>query len=281
MVLSTRFPRPFVLLVREVRAIWRIVCTLSLVLAGLGMVRVLFPRWSAPRCRHLKQLWSRLLVGTLGVRIAPCRPNLPSSALIVCNHISWLDVFVLNALSPTTFVCKDEVKDWPGIGSLVRYSGTLFIARGSRAAAARTAQAIAARLAGEERVAVFPEGTTTQGTSLLPFKAALFESAIQAGSPVHPVCLRYADAHGRPSTAPAYDGDLSFVRSLLNIVRSHGLQAQLNFLEALPPGRERRHLAREAEARIAAALNLIAPSGTTPTVPAATEPAPEPALATD
>lgn len=274
-------PFPLLVLLREIRAVWRLACTLGLVLLGLGVVRSLFPRWPTSRCRHFKQAWARLLVGALGVRIAPCQPALPASALIVCNHISWLDVFILNALSEATFVCKDEVKAWPGIGTLVHYSGTLFIERGSRAAAARTAQAIADRLAGEERVAVFPEGTTTQGSSLLPFKAALFQSAIQAGAPVHPVCLRYADAQGQPSTAPAYDGDLSFVRSLLNIARSSRLQARLNFLEPLPPGQERRQLAREAETRIAAALNLPAPLHDTFAPQETPDIDTEPALVTD
>ncbi len=246
---------------RELRAAWRLTRVVGLVLRGIFMVRFRFQGWSQEVRRARKQDWSRRLVEALGVSFAANRADLPAGILIVCNHISWLDVFVMNAITPTTFVCKDDVKDWPAIGWLVEHSGTLFIERGSRTAAARSAQAMAARMAGEERVAVFPEGTTTQGTSMLPLRAALFQAAIDAQAPVQPASLRYRDASGAICTTPAYDGDLSFGQSMLNIVRASGIRAELRFLDALTPADDRRELARLSETAIALDLGLLLDPG--------------------
>lgn len=243
-------------LFREIRATWRLSCVAWLILRGTIMVRFFFPYWNETLRRSLKQSWSRRLVAVLGVKIDACDATLPASTLIVSNHISWLDVFVINAITPTTFVCKDEVKDWPGIGGLVEYSGTLFIARGSRTAAARSAQAMAARLSFDERVVVFPEGTTTDGRTMLPFRAALFQAAIDAQVAVQPACLRYRDAQGKISLAPAYDGDITFVECILAIARSSGLHAELKFLAPLPASHSRRDLARLSEIAIASELGL-------------------------
>lgn len=241
---------------RTLRSLWRIAQVVLLVLAGIAIVRMLFPHWSPLRRRQVKQAWAARLVATLGVRIESAGEAFPEQALIVSNHVSWLDVFVINALTPATFVCKDDVKHWPAIGWLVAHTGTLFIERGSRAAAARSAQAIAERLQAGERVAIFPEGTTTQGLHLLPFRAALFEAALGAGCAVQPLALRYLDETGKPSIAPAYDGDVSFGQSMLSIARSTGLRARLQVLPALPPTADRRALALHSETAIATALGF-------------------------
>ncbi|KAF7599594.1 MAG: 1-acyl-sn-glycerol-3-phosphate acyltransferase [Candidatus Dactylopiibacterium carminicum] len=244
---------------REIRAFCRLIGVFTLIGGGLLTARLLFPCWTPARCWRVKQGWARLLLHVLGVRLrAPATP-LPAAALIVSNHTSWLDVFVINAVTPTHFVCKYDVRDWPLIGALVSLTGTLYIARGSRAAAARSAGAIAARLGGGDRVAVFPEGTTTHGERLLPFRPALFQAAVDAGVPVQPMALRYEDAQGRPSLAPAYDGEISFWQCLCAIARASGLQARLTFLEPLAPNADRRILAQQAETQIAAELGLVRP----------------------
>ena len=246
---------------REIRACWRILQVIALVFGGIAIVRLLFPFWSKPRQRRIKQAWSARLVATLGVRIDATGPQIPEQTLIVSNHISWLDVFVINALTPATFVCKDDVKSWPAIGWLVEHTGTLFIERGSRAAAARSAQAMTARFGAGERVAIFPEGTTTQGTHLLPFRAALFEAAVSAAARVQPLALQYQDAAGQLSRAPAYDGDISFGESMLAIVRSNGLKARLQILPLLDTSESRRELALASESSIAQALGFMNPEG--------------------
>jgi 1-acyl-sn-glycerol-3-phosphate acyltransferase len=153
------------------------------------------------------------------------------------------------------------VKAWPAIGALVEHTGTLFIERGNRAAAARSAQAMAERLRAGERVAVFPEGTSTAGTHMLPFRAALFEAAIEAAAPVQALALRYVDeASGHTSLAPAYHSEISFGQSMLSIVRGPSFCARLQMLEPLSAAADRRALALQSESAIASALGFLLPT---------------------
>lgn len=242
---------------REIRAGFRLLQVLALIAGGIAIVRMLFPVWSAPTRRRVKQAWAARLVSALGVRIDAIG-SACVSGLAVSNHISWLDVFVINAITPTTFVCKDDVRGWPAIGWLVEHTGTLFIARGSRVAAARSAEAMAARLQAGERVALFPEGTTTGGEQLLPFRTALFEAAVSGQVGVQAAAIRYVDAAGESSRAPAYDGDISFVQSLLTIARSSGLRAEIKHLPPQPAGLARREYCQRSETQIAQALGTTA-----------------------
>ncbi len=172
--------------------------------------------------------------------------------LLVANHISWLDIHVINTLVPAAFVAKDDVRSWPLIGWLCARTETIFLARGSRAAAQDARERIVAALRAGTPVAVFPEGTTTGGERLLPFHGALFQGAIDAGAPVMPLALRYLDARGRPSRAPAYDGAITLWQSLLAIARADGLTAQLRVLAPLPSAdTDRRHLAAHSHRAIA------------------------------
>ena len=172
--------------------------------------------------------------------------------MLVSNHISWLDIFVINALTPAAFVSKDDVKGWPLIGWLCARTETIFLERGSRAAAQRTREAMLAELGSGAHVAVFPEGTTTAGDRVLPFHAALFQGAIDAAVPVVPLALRYVDAAGRSSRAPAYDGEVTLGQCLLAIARAGGLTAELRILAPLDgASADRRHLASRCHHAIA------------------------------
>ena len=214
--------------------------------------------------RALKRRWSRQLLETLGIRLkvsargtawpghlGDMRTAWPARGLVVCNHISWLDIYVINALTPAAFVAKDDVQHWPLIGWLCAHTETIFLARGSRAAAQRTREAMLEHL-DDVHVAVFPEGTTTGGDRVLSFHAALFQSAIDAGVPVLPLALRYADANGNPSRAPAYDGDITMWQCLRTIAQSGGLKADLRVLEAIDSAAlNRRDLSRHCQESIA------------------------------
>jgi len=217
----------------EARAAFRVARVGLHLVWGVATVALLYPwidlRWK----RRLKQRWSRQLLGILGVRLGERRGASIPAGLLVCNHISWLDIFVINALAPAAFVAKEDVKGWPLIGWLVAHTETLFLERGSRAAAQRTREAISNRLRAGDRVALFPEGTTTYGDRLLPFHAALFQSAIDAGVPVVPLVLRYRDRRGHPSRAPAYVGETTMWQSLWAIARASGLVAELCVLPAI------------------------------------------------
>ncbi len=219
----------------EVRAAFRLVRVGLHLLWGAATVAVVYP-WIAARFRRaLKRRWSRQLLETLGIRLklGAGRTALPARGLVVCNHISWLDIYVINALTPAAFVSKDDVKSWPLIGWLCAHTETIFLERGSRAAAQRTRETMIGQLQSAVHVAVFPEGTTTGGDRVLPFHAALFQSAIDAAVPVVPLALRYTDHAGNPSRAPAYDGDVTLWQCLRAIARAEGLTADLRVLEAI------------------------------------------------
>lgn len=223
---------------------------------GLAAAALVYPLIGRPAQLKLKQRWSRQLLGMLGVRLQAEATPLPSPALLVANHISWLDIYVINALAPAAFVCKADVREWPLIGWLCERTETVFMPRGSRCAARQASEAVASRLRQGWRVAVFPEGTTSDGSEILPFHGALLQGAVDAGCRVQPLALRYTDAEGRPSTAAAYCGDTTLLQSLRRLASAPGLHARLDILPPLDGrGAERRALAAASWQAIRHSLN--------------------------
>lgn len=225
--------------------------------AGLGAVAVLYPLASRKRRLRMKQTWSRALLDILSVSIEAAGAP-PSGGVLVSNHVSWLDIYVINALTPSAFVCKADVRHWPVIGWLCARTDTVFIERGSAVAAKQTAERLGAILAeGACPVAVFPEGTTTDGFRLLPFRAAMLQAAIDVGVDVHPVAIRYLDGRGAPSRRASYCGDTTFWESLTNILAARGMVARVTLLPALATrGAHRRQIAAHARQTIGRALEM-------------------------
>ena len=209
----------------------------------------------------LKARWSRQLLATLGVRLLPAgRPA--REGLLVANHISWLDIFAINALAPTAFVSKDEVLSWPLLGWLSTKAETIFLARGSRTAARRAKETITETLRARHLVAFFPEGTTGFGNDVQPFHGALFQSALDAGAQIAPVALRYIDGGGQISFAAVYAGETSLGECLRTISLASGLAVRVSFLPTIDPiNHDRRHVAAQAHRTISHAL------GATPSRP--------------
>lgn len=178
--------------------------------------------------------------------------------MFVLNHVSWLDIFLLDAVLPVTFVAKSEIGDWPLVGTLVTRAGTLYIERGSKSAARRTSERVAEALREQRPVAIFPEGTTSHGESVQRFHAALFQPAVDTASTIVPVVLRYSDTHGRLTHAASYVGDDSLIKSIWMIVSQRRMSARLEFLGPISAqGGERRALAERSRAEIAAALETF------------------------
>ncbi|MCF8149754.1 MAG: 1-acyl-sn-glycerol-3-phosphate acyltransferase [Burkholderiaceae bacterium] len=226
-------------------------------LFGALQVALLFRFSDAARRQHLKRCWSRQLLDLLGIRVDAAGSDLAAieAGLLVANHISFIDIFVINALLPSAFVAKSDLLKWPLIGWLSRHSDTVFIERGSRKAAHLTQRHLRRALDAGGRLAVFPEGTTTAGDRLLPFHAALFQGAIDAKVPVHALALSYRQPGGARSEAPAYVGDDSLLDCLRRVLRARGLVARITLVTSFtPPLPERRQLARHAHHVIAAAL---------------------------
>ena len=192
-------------------------------LGGLAWVSIAFPFFSLERRRWVRNRWSRKLLSLFcfELRISGTLPETPG--LIAANHVSWIDIFAMNALTPVAFVSKDDVIHWPIIGTLARHNETIFLQRGSRGHAHTIGKDMAERLKHGSWLAVFPEGTTTDGTHLHPFHAALLQPAIDAGVPVTPVALRYEDMSGNQSLLPAYTGDTSLWKSFCMILSARHL----------------------------------------------------------
>ncbi len=227
-------------------------------LAGLATILVVFPSCDAPARRMRVRAWSIRLLQLLHVeiRIAGKLGGGHAPVLAVANHISWLDIFVLNAVGPVRFIAKAEIARWPLVGRLVRGVGTLFIQRARRRDTHRVNSEAERALRGGDIVAVFPEGTTTDGSELLPFKGSLLQPIIAVHGVVQPVAIRYTTPDGHRSVAPAYT-DVTFVGSFWRICGESALVVEMIATAALATdGRHRRELAREAERAIRGALAL-------------------------
>ncbi|WP_372493315.1 lysophospholipid acyltransferase family protein [Prauserella halophila] len=166
--------------------------------------------------------------------------------LVVANHVSWLDIPVLLALEPVTFLAKREVARWPFVGRQARRMGTLLLDRWSLRGLPATVDAVAERLRAGETVAVFPEATTWCSSPGGPFRRAVFQAAIDVGAPVRPVTLSYRQ-RGAPSTVAAFVGDDGLAASLARVVRARDLSVHVDVGRHLEPVGDRRTLARRAQ----------------------------------
>jgi 1-acyl-sn-glycerol-3-phosphate acyltransferase len=226
-----------------------------------GLIQAVAYPWFPLKVRRLiLQNWSADLLHIFNVRIdiAGDDPlHKLHHGLIVTNHISWLDVFVLNAVVPMRFVAKSEVRRWPVIGWLCARAQTLFIERGKARSAARINVQLVQLLQRGECLAVFPEGTTTDGSSVAHFHSSLLQPAIDATALTHPVAIRYLDADGTHSTAAAYIDDLSFGASMWSILSEPELHVRLIASQPLhAQDMDRRTLTQTAHERISTALQV-------------------------
>ncbi|MEO0317209.1 MAG: hypothetical protein RL404_886 [Pseudomonadota bacterium] len=230
---------------------------------GLWKVAVLFPFLGAAGREQRVRRWSRQLVAICGVtvKVDDSRQAAPvSPALVICNHISWLDIFVINSLHPCRFVAKSDIRGWPLIGWLCEHTGTIFIARGKARDVRRIYEGLVKSIHDGERVAFFPEGTTAPQGTVLPFHANLFEAAIEAQVPVQPYAIRYVDADGSLHSDADFIGEMTFLDSVIAIMKSGGMHAELIRVPAMPTdGAHRRELARDAHDAVSRALFETAP----------------------
>jgi 1-acyl-sn-glycerol-3-phosphate acyltransferase len=228
------------------------------ILRGVWIMATRFQREPAQIRLELNRAWSLELLRLCGMKpvVHNDQARLDSGVLVVGNHISWIDIYVINAWRPTPFVSKAEIRRWPVIGWLAQQLGTVFIEREKRSDAKRIVHELAQRLGAGELMCVFPEGTTSNGSGLLPFHSNLFQAAVSASCPVQPVCLMYADTHGQ-TLAPAYIDDLTLGECIDAILRGAPITAHLYVCEALAPGADRRVLAREAQGAIERALRSM------------------------
>lgn len=206
------------------------------VICGVCTLAFLFPFLDRKNKDQKIQDWSKRLLKIFNVEMIVQNPHILSDSpcLIASNHISWLDIHVINAFSPTRFVAKSEVEGWPVFGWMARQLGTVFIRRDSPRHA-REVAGLMAKVLKAESICIFPEGTSTSGEAVLPFRSNLFESAIAAQAPVYPFAIQYLSKKtGERSESPAFIGDMGLLESMSNIIKNRSLAVQITILPLYP-----------------------------------------------
>ncbi len=238
----------------------RVALHLACAIATTGLV---FPFLGHAGRVDYVQRWSARLLAILALRVEvsgahPVAGVAP--AMIVANHVSWLDIFAINSVRTVRFVAKSEIRRWPVFGWLCAQVGTLFIERTRRYHIAQINERVAAALKQGDVFAVFPEGVISAGNVLLPFHASLLQPALACDAMLYPVAIRYTRADGSLCGEADYEGDKSMLGSLLLVVTQPVIRVRLQFLAPLAcAGRHRRELAHEAARLIAGALGVPAP----------------------
>jgi len=237
------------------RALWRLGRALVHALSGLATIVLVFPKLDAAQREDRVQAWARKMLSALGIRLeVRGTPPARGPMLLVANHISWLDILVMHAARHCRFVAKAEVRHWPMVGRLATGAGTLYIERESRRDALRVVHRMAECLRAGDVLAVFPEGTTSDGKGLLPFHANLLQAAISANAPALPVALSFVDAATRaPSPAPAYVGNDTLLESVWRTLTAPALTAIVSYGEPqFARGLERRQWAAQLRLAVTA-----------------------------
>ncbi len=226
----------------------RILGLLGHILRGVLTTALVLPWCSRARRHRLIRQWSRTLLQLLRltVQIRGAWPDGPGPYLLTSNHISWADIFVIHSVHPVRFVSKSEVRHWPVFGWLAARTGTLFLSRSSRRQTLEIGKAMTQVLQAGDDLGFFPESTTSDGTTILPFKTALLQSPLDCQATLLPVALRYSAPQGHDESAYPFIGNMTFTESLVRILKSPPSQVTLSLgtpQRATELGTDRRQLA--------------------------------------
>lgn len=185
-------------------------------------------------CARWLQQWSRNTLPNIGIKCSH-QGRVPDRGLIVCNHLGYLDIPVLATTGPMVFVSKADVQGWPFLGSLARCGGTLFLKREQRSHVAEIADAFAPIVNGGTVVAIFPEGTSSGGDTILPFRSSLLQPAAAHRWPVTPAWISYAlePGEGLVSEDVAYWRDMTFAPHFANLLSKRVIHARVRYGEPI------------------------------------------------
>lgn len=215
------------------RLIWRLPLFIGHILVGLPLALICFlpglgrlPAGGMPLKKRAHQAWQRMTLRCFGIRIRVSGQLPDGSCLIVANHISWMDIVLLQALWPMWMVSKAEVRHWPLIGWMAHLGGTIFIERGRAESRRRAGRRMSALLKRGERVGIFPEGGIREERGVGRFHAPLFAPAIRARTPVVPVAIRY-DRDGDLHESYVFGRGEGFARNLLRLMAEAPLEGRL------------------------------------------------------
>ena len=186
--------------------------------------------------------WCSFACGILGLRLT-VRGSIPCAGLLVCNHLSYLDIIVLSSVRPCIFVAKSDVAAWPLFGWLACAAGAIFVDRHRRMAAGAVVDLIREAIAGDSLVVLFPEGTSSDGSTVLPFKSALLEPALQLGCPITTGAIDYSLPGGSVADEVCYWRDMTLVPHLLNLLTKAEIKSKLRLARFDLRGLDRKQLA--------------------------------------
>ncbi len=247
---------------RAIRVIWHLLFALMLcAIINLDFThRVDADDWA--------RRWLRRLMRIMGIRFVVHGTPVAGGQMIVCNHVSWLDIPLVGAALTSRFVAKSDIQHWPMLGFIARAIGTFFIRRGP-GGSKPLLEKLKPHLAQGGSVVIFPEGTTTDGHSVLPFHPRLFQAAMDCHAPVQPVALRYGLTDKGEDVAP-FIGDDTLVAHIARMLKSPGLTAELFYCPPLLPEHysDRSAMAQDAEEAI---RRVVAPQQTVFKTPALLE----------
>lgn len=233
----------------------------GLFLLGILAVGVMMPglrrllgRRAAPLNAAIVAHWNRAVCRVLGLRLRVSGRLDPAAKLWVANHISWLDIIALGSQLPCQFVAKGDVAEWPVIGYLAQGIGTLFVKRGDAGQTASVAERMLWQLRQGKRLMLFPEGTTSNGDTVLRFHSKLLQPAQRAGISVQAIALRY---QGEAARIAPFIGEDEFLPHLLQLLKAERLELNIHFCPALPAGLERQAMAQTTRSQIVEALDRV------------------------
>jgi len=205
------------------------------------------------------QKMMRKMCRLLGVNLVVDGELPNNSALLVSNHVSWLDIPVVGAIIPSLFLSKIEVKSWPLVGWIAAKNGTIFIARGQQGAALRAKEDLFYALSHDVNVLLFPEGTTSDGTDVRKFHPRLFAAAVENKSNIQPLTIRYENQDGSLNETMPFI-EKSFVSHLWRILGNQQVTARVSILPAITvQSLSRKEIAHDAREAIHNALHSRSP----------------------
>lgn len=230
--------------------ILRILLAVAVLILGAPVALLLFASTAGNVYRRarigakLAVLWSRVFCWIFGLIAEVEGTPPPPGSFAICNHITHFDALVISSLYPTSLVAKQEIRRWPLIGILAAAIGTVFVDRNNRKKTSGTVEQLRGYLEQGASITLFPEGTTSEGDCILPFKRSLFAVPANLGLPTYPIALHYA------RTGDAWHDDTPFVVHMFRLLGHPSHRLKIIFGAPIPPGLERKPLALEAQARV-------------------------------
>jgi 1-acyl-sn-glycerol-3-phosphate acyltransferase len=231
------------------------------ILSGLLISALTWPFIAQYTRLRLIRWWCRSLLARFNfeIRVTGDIPSFDTQGtMFIANHISWADIYAINSILPLRFIAKLELSSWPILGFLIRKSGTIFVDRSRRKDAMRIVEMATESLQAGDNVGLFPEGTTTEGNIVLPFKSSILQAAITAHARIQPVSIRYPLPNGGVNVGAAYAGDTTMGECMLSILHMKKPVIELHFHPAFQ-AEDRQTAAKIAFEAIAKQLGQSAP----------------------